>query len=109
VISTLEQSEFLAPSPPPVVVELVEGLLDEKARWLHVAELAETTGINERVVRQVASVSAKIISSPALGYKHVKHSTPAEIAHFKNTQRSRIREMARRLIAVQRYAHSIFG
>ncbi len=103
----------LAASPAPMADSeqpwLERWLLDNPG-WHKVPEIEAASGLrlNYRSIGYAAAASAEIISG-ARGYRHLRHAKPEEINHFLAGLGSRIRELARRKIRVQRRAHQLVG
>ncbi|HEX3889437.1 MAG TPA: hypothetical protein VHX90_01185 [Verrucomicrobiae bacterium] len=67
-----------------------------------------TSDDNRRWIRELASVSAWIISGQK-GYKHIEHATAEEINHAAAWLESQAKKMGERAGAIRSNAHKIFG
>jgi hypothetical protein len=105
----LELKPFQA-APDDVNVRWLEDLLDGAKCWMSAKDICLTTHgkVLDREVRELASASKWIISGQK-GYRHVKHSSPEEVAHAANWLESQAKKMSDRAGRIRRAAHEIFG
>lgn len=95
-------------APDDSNVRELERLLFEHEGWLSSSAIGSKTGWNSDKVNNLARVSADIISGQ-LGYKHIRHATAAEQAHFANGLTRRIRELGKRPVRYRKRAHQLLG
>jgi len=97
----LEMTYAPTPVPDPGIAEL-EAFLKGKG-WLSAAQIEAATGWDDRVVRDLASESDLIISSPGrIGYKHLMDATSDEYHRYRNARRSQARKMVAKVIRTDR-------
>jgi hypothetical protein len=71
--------------------------------WLKADKIAQETGWDDRFVRDLASASDDIISSPGRpGYKLLVEATREEYERYRNGRRSQAREMIAKVIRTDR-------
>src|SRR5690242_18468382 len=92
----LELKPFQA-APDDVNVRWLEDLLEGAKCWMTAKDIMLTTNgkLLDREVRELASASKWIISGQK-GYRHVKHSSPEEVAHAANWLESQAKKMSDR-------------
>jgi|GEM_PF-3182639 len=91
----------------PEITEL-EDFLKGKG-WMSAEEITAETGWNDRAVRNLASKSDLLISSPGIkGYKYLYDATLEEYLNYRNGRRSQVRMMMAKVIRTDRkyYARS---
>jgi len=107
------QTEFKTPrqsSPPQANVDrLVAILLTHGERWTTSSEIAKETGYNERHIRDLAEHSeCRIVSGPGCpGYRHILHTTTAQIAEVVNRLQSQAKRMISRSVKINKAAHAM--
>jgi len=86
----------------PGVADL-ERWFEEQSTWKSAHEIAAETGWNDRKIRDLASASDLIISSPGRkGYRHIRHVTSDEYHAYRNGRRSQCRLMLAKVIRTDR-------
>lgn len=103
----LELKSFQAAPTDANVLEL-ERILDEARGWLTASVICSKTGWHDRQVRELAEASPDVISGQ-LGYKHIRHASPEELAHFFHWMSSQAKKMWKRVQRVRRRAHQLVG
>jgi hypothetical protein len=89
-------------APDPGVADL-EAWLEQARGWRSAEEIAAATGWDDRRIRDLASESDLVISSPGKrGYRHIDHVTRAEYDHYRNARRSQARKMVGKVIRTDR-------
>lgn len=76
--------------------------------WMKADRIAQLTGWNDRDIRDLASASDDVISSPGrAGYKLLAEATREEYDRYRNGRRSQAREMIAKVIRTDRkfFAH----
>ena len=100
----LDFSQAVAPKPAPKAAELAEFLKGKG--WLSAEEIHAQTGWNDRRVRDLASESDLIISSPGIkGYKYLFDATMDEYLSYRNGRRSQARVMVGKVIRTDRMSY----
>lgn len=101
----VEQAELPLLSAPPAdpgVADL-EAWLESATRWLGAEDIAQGTGWDDRRIRDLASESDLVISSPGKrGYRHIRHVTAEEYHRYRNARRSQARKMVGKVIRTDR-------
>lgn len=110
----MQQQAELSFSKPaivdPGVAELVEFLKGKG--WMSAAQITAATGWDDRSVRELASESDYIISSPGrMGYKFIFDATADEYHRYRESRRGQARKMVGKVIRTDRiyYARSSVG
>lgn len=71
--------------------------------WMKADQIAGQTGWDDRFIRDLASASDDIISSPGrAGYKLLAEATREEYERYRNGRRSQAREMIAKVIRTDR-------
>lgn len=102
------QLRMFAAAPTDENVRELERILLDYNGWMSSSLIGSKTGWNSDKVNNLARVSADIISGQ-LGYKHLRHASASEQAHFANGLISRIRELGKRLTRFRKRAHQLIG
>lgn len=96
------EMRFAARPAPDVGVAELEGYLKGKG-WQTAAEIEAATCWCDRTVRELASESDYIISSPGrAGYKYLGDATAEEYERYRNARRSQARKMVGKVIRTDR-------
>jgi hypothetical protein len=93
-------------------VRWLEDLLQEKNGWLRAEEIAVASGgrVNERIARELASVSENILSAPGSpGYAHIGSLSLDEADRWLNAGEHQVKIMAERYARLRRNAHRRIG
>ena len=94
---------FALPLPADPGVADLEAYLAQASLWLGADEIAEKTGWDDRRIRDLASVSDLVISTPGKrGYRHIDHVTVDEYHTYRNARRSQARKMVGKVIRTDR-------
>jgi hypothetical protein len=78
-------------------------LMQTRVRWLKAPELAEASGVADRVIRNMAEFTGRFVSGND-GYCILERAEPGEIAHHINSLRSRAKHILARASRVERRA-----
>ena len=105
-MTTQLQLNVFRAAPEDYNVRELERILSDSACWLSASAIGSKTGWNSDKVNNLARVSADIISGQH-GYKHLSHSSTAEVNHFLNGLSSRAHELESRRLRVQKRAHAL--
>ena len=100
------QMRFAAPKPPKVSIADLVRFLQGKG-WMSAEQISAKTGWSDRRVRQLASESDDIISSPGIrGYKLLSAATQDEYLRYRSGRRNQAREMIAKVIRTDRRFYS---
>jgi hypothetical protein len=104
------QLKFFEAAKEDPNVQWLERVLDETKGWLTAAALAERSCgvLSDREIRILANASPYVLSGPGSpGYRHLKHASTEEKAHWPNALISQGKSMLRSGVRLKRTAHAM--